>query len=124
MLKDECTDVKIKVKDIEPDVAELLIKYIYTDDVPENSISWDLFEAAKTYEIIRLQELCLKSLRRNISAQNCCRMLEAAMLHDFEDYFNFAMVFFKNNKEEVMSSDSWKQVLTNNTLLAKIIVHH
>ncbi len=45
------------------------------------------------------------------------------MVHDLEDYFIFAMDFFKKNKQEVAKSDGWKQVLTNNALLGKIIVY-
>jgi hypothetical protein len=91
--------------------------------VPEKAICWDLFEAAKMYDLDRLQKICLKSLCNSLNVNNCCRMLEAASLHDMPKLFRMAKRILKWRWAEVTETDDWKELVLNNKRLARKLEH-
>ncbi len=104
-------------------MVKLMIEFIYRDEVAEAAVTWELFEAAKMYELPRLQNLCLGSLRGNLTFGNCCAMLEAAFRHDLDEAFDHAAKFVRENSAEVVKTDGWKIVTANCELLEKFALH-
>jgi hypothetical protein len=117
----EAKEGRVEIRSFEPDVVENLIKYVYGEEVPKHAISWELFEAAEMYGVAGLRDLCLWSLRRSISVENCARTLEVASMHNLSDVFALAVDFFKNNLNEVAKTDDWERIsTTNGALLDKV----
>jgi hypothetical protein len=101
----------------------LVIAFIYSDDVAEDAVTWELYEAAKMYALGRLQSLCLRSLLKSLDVNSCCKMLETTFKHDLDEMFDYAMDYLRKNKSEVAKTDGWKAVTENSKLLAKVLLH-
>ncbi len=101
-------------------MVKLLVEFIYFDTVRENDVSWDLFEAAKMYDLSQLQNLCLDAFRKKLSVANCCAMLEGAFKHDLSELFDRAVDFLNKNKWDVAQTKDWEAVAENSKLITKI----
>jgi hypothetical protein len=112
---------EIAVSGFEPDVVEILVNYAYTGDAPEESVTWELFEAAARYGMVGLRDACLRSLPGRISVENCARTLTMASEHELEDVFEVAADFFRKNTKEVVRTEGWSRAVTNSVLLRKIM---
>jgi hypothetical protein len=87
-----------------------VIDFIYGGDVAEDSMTWELYAAADMYVLPGLKLKCLRSLRKNLSVDNCWQMLNESFKFDLEDTFAFALNFVKRNKSEVAQTDGWKSL--------------
>ncbi len=105
-----------------PEVADQLITFLYEDEVNEDAVTWELYNLAKMYEVERLQQLCLRGLRKQLDVGNCCQMLEAAFLHGLDELFDFGIKFLKEKKELVSQTDGWKDMVKNNGLMVKLVL--
>jgi hypothetical protein len=119
----EAKESKIEITSFEPRVVELLLEYIYKDAIAEEDVTWELFHAAKMYELDGLAKLCLTSLRKSICVDNCCAMLESAFLYELEIVFEFAVRFVRKNKKQVAKTEAWSAMKQNHELMAKICLH-
>ncbi len=104
-------------------MAKVFLEFIYSDDVAEDAVTCDLFDLAKMYDVPKLQNMCLRGLRKNINVDNCSKMLEAANKHDLEDLFSEAMDFFRENKAAVAKTEGWKDLEARPAVLAKIALY-
>jgi hypothetical protein len=119
----EAIENKITITAFEPDVVKQLITFIYEDKVDEEAVTWELYNAAKMYEVNRLQQLCLRGLRKKLDLDTCCEMLKSAFVHDLDEIFDFAIVFLKKNKEGVSQTNEWQELVKEYPdVLAKIIL--
>lgn len=61
----ESNEGQCKIADIEPEIFENLLRFVYTGELPENldGISLELFKAAHYYGISDLVEICKQSTR-------------------------------------------------------------
>lgn len=76
-----------KIDDIEPDVFEALIRFMYKFEVPGNlrEIAFELFEAAHYYEIEALKYICAGEIQYNLSADNVMEAYELSFKYDLEE---------------------------------------
>ncbi len=98
-----------------------LIHFIYADYVDEASVTWELFEAAKMYELTKLQKACLCVICEKLSVDTCAKMLEGTFKHDLTGLFDYAMEFAVAYKSEVTKTEGWKAVLENPGLVGKML---
>jgi hypothetical protein len=110
----------MEINHLKPDIVKHLIEFVYKDDVDETAVTWELFEAAKMYDLAGLQRLCLTVIRKRLDVSNCCQMLEATTLHDLPDLFDLVVSFLRTFKAEVMQTDDWPRVAANAKLMATI----
>lgn len=77
---------KCEVNDIEPEVFESLLQFIYYAKHPESidSIAKKLFEAAHYYQIDHLADTCKKIVRTQLTDEN------AVELHEWAHRYNYA----------------------------------
>lgn len=71
------SDDDIKITDIEPEIFQLLLNYIYTDRVEISSIeeAFELLYASKKYLLEPLSEMCIAYIAANISIENVTTIL-------------------------------------------------
>ncbi|XP_050361959.1 BTB/POZ domain-containing protein 3-like [Nymphalis io] len=71
------TNEVITITDIEPNIFQLLLNYIYTDKVDIHSIeeSYDLMYAARKYMLDYLTEICIAYIESNMSIDNVIPVL-------------------------------------------------
>jgi hypothetical protein len=90
------------------DAAELLIKFIYGFEVPEDSVTWALFEAARMYALPKLTCFCVSALGKKLEVNNSCEMLYQAHKHRLDNLFDYILKFIKRNKTEVAQTEGWR----------------
>ncbi|XP_058824703.1 BTB/POZ domain-containing protein 6-B-like [Topomyia yanbarensis] len=105
-------DETIHVPDVEPEIFELLLKYIYTDEISVGSVdeSIKLFYAADKYMFPIATDHCLAYLQSAINPQNVCRIYEFAMLHSQLNFVNKCMHYIMNNAKDVLNDESFMEV--------------
>ena len=64
---------EVKVDDIQPDTMEMLLHYLYHEQVTDlKKINLKLLCAADKYNVVELVEVCSDTLKRNVSLANEC----------------------------------------------------
>ncbi|XP_013188807.1 BTB/POZ domain-containing protein 2 [Amyelois transitella] len=71
------TDHDVVITDIEPGIFQLLLNYIYTDNVEIISIeqAFELLYASRKYLLEHLSEMCIAYIKENISIDNVIEIL-------------------------------------------------
>lgn len=106
----ESKSTEIELKDIEPDIFEYLLEFIYTNRIPENlkQIATDLLVAAHMLNLQVLTKVCESKLCKNISKQNCLDLLAFADLYNQTKLKKEVVMFLVVNLKDIRGSESWK----------------
>lgn len=115
----------IEITDIEPDIFQLLLNYIYTDTVELSSIeeAFELLYASRKYMVDQLNELCIAYIEANISIDNVTTILNyPEFMHD-KTLFSSALQLFcghakyllQKNKKHI-SISCMKSILESNQI--------
>lgn len=102
---------KVTLSDIEPEVFQSMLKYIYLDAVDFNSETvYDLAAAAKTYQTPGLLKACLDYIGANLKTQNVLRAYSLA-LHSSEsdELKEKCEETMKTNTKAVLSDSSFEE---------------
>ena len=96
------------VNDMEPEVFEQMLRYIYTGEAPEmEEFAEDLFIAAKNSELNFLKEECEKHLSMDISIDNAVRRLLLANDHTSSTIIESSLQFLSKHQEEMWKHPEW-----------------
>lgn len=114
-MKEQTTNM-VLVEDIQSEVFDELLRYIYTDKVNSlDSMSFELYAAADKYDLQGLVSLCRTYLLRNLSADNVLEMLVCADQRGDNDMKSRALNFLGDNRSaalEVTKTAGWNQLLS------------
>ena len=66
---------EVKIKDVPANVMELLLRYIYYDDVAIKDITCELLMAAEKYNVEKLVNICVKHLAENLTNENVMNVM-------------------------------------------------
>ena len=114
---------RVDVVDIEPDIFQALLRFIYTDQVDLTSEnSEDLLSAANRYHLDLLKWNCETFLFQNLKTTNCCRLLCLADLHGATNLKSAAIKFIRKFSADVLKTEEWKQLKKSRPDLAIEIV--
>ncbi|XP_063396004.1 BTB/POZ domain-containing protein 6-like [Mytilus trossulus] len=107
----ESSDV-ISVPDIEPDIFQSLLSYLYCDDdsVVDSDSVMALLYAAKKYSIYSLEDVCKQFLKDNINFDNACLILEQSHAFDEKDLYEECLKFIWKNGEEILEMSCVKDL--------------
>jgi BTB/POZ domain len=84
------------IEDIESDVFELFLRYLYSGEVGQlKEMHLDLFAAADKYDVQPLREICIRHMSTNISHRNAGDVLALAELHCIEPLKSLALEFIE-----------------------------
>jgi speckle-type POZ protein len=113
----------VEIEDIEPDVFQQLLRFIYTGRLTAatmEKMAVGLLVVADKYLLTELKAACERHLIRFMSIQNCLEllMLEENDHHPAYGLREEAINFFRLHPAEVILTDGWKKAkLENLTLL-------
>ena len=110
---------RVDIVDIEPDIFQALLRFIYTDQVDftmENSTA--LLVASDRYHLDLLKSKCEAFLAQGLSIENCSVLLVLADVHDATNLKKAAVNFFRNFSSEVVATDEWKEMKKARPVLA------
>jgi speckle-type POZ protein len=112
---------RVVIEDIEPDVFQELLRFIYTGRLSlstMNVMATEILSAANKYLLDQLKIECENHLIYCMSADNC---LEILLLQDknHPSYYlrKEAAKFFRSRPDKVMATDRWKEVKEKNSIL-------
>ena len=111
--KEKMTGI-VDVTDIEPDVFEELLNYIYTGRVPSEQmeqLAIELLAAADKYQLEKLKKTCGKYLSYGMSPENCIKLLLLVDENNSAYYLREkAVEYIRQNRGQVMKTESWKKL--------------
>ncbi|CAL1294621.1 unnamed protein product [Larinioides sclopetarius] len=118
-MKKKASD-RIDIVDLKSDTVRRMLLYMYTDNLGE--LKWksafDLYIAAKKYEIMTLKEKCSSFLKVNLSLTNACKILLLADLHQDKELKSSAQDFILKNDNSIINSSEWKLLMKRSLQLA------
>jgi len=101
----------IEIKNMDHEVFEDLLKYIYSGVAPNiDAHSQELFAAADLYQLEKLKELCELKLCSRFDVSNCIDLLILGDLHNAKKLKVAALEFVAKNMHK-MKTCEWKQSL-------------
>jgi speckle-type POZ protein len=118
-MKEQSTN-QVKIDDIEPEVFDQLLRFIYTGRVPLDKLETmaaGLFIAADKYLMDELKMKCENYLLSQMSPDNCVILLLHGDLQNPAEYMKKAAKFFRRSPSQVMATDKWKKLKQENLAL-------
>lgn len=109
--KENLSDV-VDIPDIEPEVFEEVLRYIYTNRVPSlrmEATAVELLAAADKYLLQKLKQECKHHLTNQMSAENCVKVCSLVENHPASYLKKKAEVFIRRHPTKVMATESWKK---------------
>ena len=101
---------QIELKDVEWDILEELINFIYTGQVARLDLLADsLLPVADKYAIVSLVKLCEESLSFNLTVDNVVHRLVLSYLHNAVTLKRAALGFIERNICTVRLTEGWIQ---------------
>jgi speckle-type POZ protein len=104
----------VEIDDIEPEVFQQLLRYVYTGTAPkleEETITEPLFLAADKYQMDKIKERCKESLIRKLSLENAVRYLVMAHLHSAGRLQEASIQFLVGCRNEIWDRPEWKKLI-------------
>jgi speckle-type POZ protein len=115
-MKEQSTN-QVKIEDIDPEVFDQLLRFIYTGRVPLDKLETmaaSLFIAADKYLMDELKMKCENYLFSQMSPDNCVILLLHGDLQNPAEYMKKAAKFFRRNPNQVMAIDKWEKMKQEN----------
>ena len=104
---------QIVIEDIQPEVFDQLLRFIYTGKVPFKKLEamkMGLFIAADKYLMNGLKMRCENFLLHPLSPDNCVVLLFHGDLQNLSEPLKEAAKFLRRFPNQVMATDGWKKI--------------
>ena len=111
---------KIKIDDIDPDVFQEFLRFIYTGRVQVDKLEMlaaGLFIAADKYLLGQLKLTCENHLLRYMSPENCIVLLSNGDLQNPTELLKKAAKFLRRLPSQVMATEKWEKMEEENPRL-------
>ena len=105
---------RVDIVDIEPDIFQAVLRFIYTDQVDLTVDNCkNLLAASNHYFLDLLKWKCETFMAADLAIENCTETLLLADLYDATELKKSAINFIRNSSALVMKTDGWKNLLKN-----------
>lgn len=102
---------RVEIEDIESEIFDALLRFVYTDQVDLIKINAkELLIAANRYLIPLLKSRCEAFLLESLTIENCTEMLALADLHNAQQLKKKTTDFIRLRKTEVRKTEGWKNL--------------
>ncbi|KAK0078593.1 hypothetical protein PV325_002332 [Microctonus aethiopoides] len=122
----ESVNKRIVVTDIEVDIMEKVIEFMYTsviDPIPEFNDLLSILEVADKYQIMNLKELCKELLSENITIDNVLKILERASLCGVPQLMETLISFMVKEKLKIVELEDFADLYRRKPeLLFKFVI--
>jgi len=113
----------VEIKDMDHEVLEDLLKYIYSGGAPNiDEHVQELFYAADQYQIDKLKELCEVKLCSRLDTSNCIDLLILSDLHNAQILKVAALEFLFKNMQKMNTSEWTRSLIAHPALIAEVMV--
>ena len=106
---------EIEINDIDPDILELFLNYLYTGQISnQNDLNEDkssmLLIAADKYQVNDLKAFAAKQLMAFVSLENAPQLCVLAKMHNCKELKDKMMFMMADHLDCVRDSDGWKAI--------------
>jgi len=113
----------IEIKNMDHEVLEDLLKYIYSGFAPNiEEHTLELLAAADQYQIEKLKELCEMKLCTRLDSTNCIEFLILGDLHHAQALKIEALEFLSKNTHKMDTSEWTHSLIAHPALMAEVMV--
>ncbi|XP_033624541.1 speckle-type POZ protein-like [Asterias rubens] len=107
---------RVEITDVEPEVMNEILRFIYTGKAPNlEKMADELLAAADKYALERLKVMCEDALCSNLVIENVADVLVLADLHSADQLKAVAIDFINSSHApEVMETVGWKTMVHSN----------
>lgn len=127
---------RVEVTDVDPDVLEEMLRFIYTgrtslelrssqakeqkdqkdqkEQEKEQHLAIELLQAANKYQLDRLKLICEEALYKTLSADSVAEILSLADLYNAAQLKTQAIEFISTHATEVIETDGWNRMVREN----------
>ncbi|KAK0083988.1 hypothetical protein PV325_007831, partial [Microctonus aethiopoides] len=109
----ESVNKRVVITDIEPDIMDNVIEFMYTgaiDPIPKFNDLLSILEVADKYEIKILKELCAENLSENITIDNVLKILERASLYGVPQLVETVISFMVKKKLQIVALENFSDL--------------
>ena len=127
---------RVEVTDVDPDVLEEMLRFIYTgksmleprlqqvreqkdqkEQEKEQHLAIELLQAANKYQLDRLKMICEEALYKTLSVDSVAEILALADLYNASQLKHQAIEFIGTHATEVTETDGWNRMIRENSHL-------
>jgi len=109
---------RVEIADVDRDVMNEMLRFIYTGKAPNlERMADDLLAAADKYALDRLKVMCEEALCSSLSIENVSDVLVLADLHSAEQLKAHAIDFINGHATDVMETGAWKSMILSHSHL-------
>ena len=113
---------RVIIEDVDADVFEELMTYIYSGQLPHlKEMVSDLLAVADKYSILPLLEICMTDLLKNMSVDDAAATYVLADRHSLHQVKPTIIHFMKKHFYDVATSAGWISLVTHHPQLTKEI---
>jgi hypothetical protein len=115
----------LTITDLSPAVVSDLVAYFYTGTAPNiHTLTRDLLNAAKKYELSRLHTMCENELKKRVCVANVVEMIFLADLYEALSLKQECLKFIHLNLNSVKKTRQWEDLKQDGTLLMEIFEYN
>lgn len=104
-------DVPFVLSDMYPEIFLSMLEFIYTNCVTLTpKIAIDVMSASLEYGLDELRKLCADYLIDNLSVQNACDCMQAAVTYSQEDLKDHTLRYIEEHTENVFKSKGFQEL--------------
>ncbi|KAG8185771.1 hypothetical protein JTE90_000752 [Oedothorax gibbosus] len=106
----------VDIVDIQEEVMQAMLKYIYGGKVDDQLLPGDLMSVADKYELKGLNQTCIDSLKNTLSMDNALHVLILGYLHDRKlKEYSIEFICKQNLFLELEGTEEWELMKKNHT---------
>ena len=114
---------EVEIENFEAKTIANMVYFMYHDNVMnEENMDPDLLILADKYNVRGLMNYCVKYFEENLSLENALDVLVSAELTGQKSLFDAAIQFAIENRERLIKTESWKELLETNPKIANKIL--
>ncbi|XP_049843148.1 uncharacterized protein LOC126294963 isoform X3 [Schistocerca gregaria] len=107
---EEAASGRVQIPDVEAATMQQLVRYMYTDEVPEGKESAaELLAAADKYDLPLLKEACEDRLLQDLSAENVAECAVLALQHCCSCLLDAAIEVISEDPLEARKTEGWRE---------------
>ncbi|EFX77564.1 hypothetical protein DAPPUDRAFT_321331 [Daphnia pulex] len=104
----------VEIKDIQPNVFDHLLRYIYTGDADLDNVDvGGLLAASEKYGMDSLKEECAVRLSQDLNVENAVRNLVLAHFHNSPTLHQSTLDFMSKKAKLICSRADWLELIKN-----------
>lgn len=114
---------EVEIENFKPKTIENMVYFMYHDNIMnEENMDPELLILADKYNVRGLMKYCVEYFEENLSLENALDVLVSTHLTGQKSLFDAATLFAIKNRERLVKTESWKELLETNPKITNTIL--